>query len=201
MSARWREAVVLSNEDVRLEPLALSHAPGLHVAAGSIDTFQFMPLRPTPFNEVGVTGYVRALQSKAPGLLPYCVIEKAAGKPVGVTAFLDLQPEHRALEIGYTWVAQRCRGTAVNPSMKLLMLRHAFETLGAFRVCLKTDARNSQSRRAIEKLGAKLDGILRSHMILPDGHRRDSAFYSILDHEWPAVWTRLESRIMKPAVG
>jgi RimJ/RimL family protein N-acetyltransferase len=191
----WNAPVTLENAFVRLEPLALSQAPGLLIAANSTETFRFMPLRPEPFSAEGVAKYVGALRAKGPGFLPFGVIERSSGMPVGVTAFLDMQPEHRSLEIGFTWVSPRCRGTAVNPSMKLLMLRHAFESLGAFRVCLKTDARNAQSRRAIEKLGAKLDGVLRSHMILPDGHRRDSAFYSIVDAEWPGVRSRLEARL------
>ncbi len=193
----WHTPLTLENEHVRLEPLASQHRSGLLIAAESIDTFQFMPLRPNPFSEAGISGYIEALRSKGPDVQPLCVIERSSAQPVGVTAFLDMQPQHRSLEIGFTWISPRCRGSAVNPSMKLLMLAHAFETLDAFRVCLKTDARNAQSRRAIEKLGGKLDGVLRSHIVLPDGHRRDSAYYSILDSEWSAARERLVTRLAR----
>ena len=122
--------------------------------------------------------------------------------PVGITTYLDIKDAHRGLEIGWTWYAPACRGSAsrfgpVNPACKLLLMRHAFESLGAIRVCLKTDERNARSRAAIERLGGRLEGLLRATMIMPDGHRRTTAMYSILDSEWPEARARLEARLAR----
>ncbi len=108
---------------------------------------------------------------------------------------MDVRPAHRGLEIGYTWIARAYQGTRVNPECKYLLLRHAFEKLGAIRVQLKTDGRNLQSQHAIEKLGAVKEGVLRKHLILPDGYVRDTVMYSITDSEWPHVKSRLEARL------
>lgn len=118
------------------------------------------------------------------------------GEAVGSSTFLDLRPAHRGLEIGFTWIAPAWRGTFVNPEAKLLMLRHAFETLGCLRVQLKCDARNARSAAAIAKLGAVFEGRLRRHMTMPDGYVRDTLMFSVTDEEWPQVRAGLERRLL-----
>jgi len=114
---------------------------------------------------------------------------------VGSSSYLDIKPEHRALEIGATWINREWRGTFVNPEAKYLMLQHAFETQGAIRVQLKADARNEPSVAAMRKLNLVYEGTLRKHMIKDDGTTRDTAFFSVLDDEWPAMKQRLEDRL------
>jgi RimJ/RimL family protein N-acetyltransferase len=109
-----------------------------------------------------------------------------------MTRYMDIQPRNRALEIGGTWYAAAFQRTAANTECKYLLLRHAFETLGCQRVQFKTDLRNERSQRAIERIGATREGVLRSHMLLPDGTLRSSVYFSILENEWPAVKARLE---------
>ena len=108
---------------------------------------------------------------------------------------MDIQAVHRGLEIGGTWYAPEHQRTAANTEAKFLLLRHAFEVMGCIRVQLKTDLRNERSQRAIERLGAVREGVLRDHILMPDGHRRSSVYYSVLDHEWPAVKARLEKKL------
>lgn len=114
-----------------------------------------------------------------------------------MTAFCHLEPEHRRLEIGYTWLGRRAQGTGINPAMKLLLLSRAFEELGCLAVEFRTHWHNRQSRAAIEKLGAKQDGVLRNHQVMPDGTLRDTVVFSILDSEWPAVKAGLEHRLSR----
>ncbi len=129
--------------------------------------------------------------------LPFAVIQLASGRVAGATRFMEIRPEHRGLEIGGTWYGLEFQRTVVNTECKYLLLRHAFEVLGAIRVQFKADVRNERSWRAIERLGAKREGILRNHMILPDGVIRDSVYYSIIDSEWPGVKQRLEDMLKK----
>ena len=126
---------------------------------------------------------------------PFTIRRAESGAPVGVTTYMEIRPAHRGLEIGSTWLARPAQGTAINPEAKYLLLRHAFETLGAVRVQLKTDGRNLQSQRAIAKLGALREGVLRRHMILPDGYIRDTVMFSVIAEEWPAVKAGLEARL------
>jgi RimJ/RimL family protein N-acetyltransferase len=129
------------------------------------------------------------------GRIPFSVVLKESGQPVGSTSYFDIRSAHRGLEIGYTWYAVPYQGTQVNPENKYLLLRHAFETLGAIRVQLKTDKRNLRSQAAIAKLGAKLEGTLRKHSIMEDGYIRDTVMFSITDEEWPGVKAGLEARL------
>jgi RimJ/RimL family protein N-acetyltransferase len=129
------------------------------------------------------------------GRLPFAIVLRETGQPVGSTSYFDIRPAHRGLEIGYTWYAQAYQGTHINPENKYLLLRHAFETLGAVRVQLKTDKRNLRSQHAIAKLGAKLEGTLRKHTILENGYIRDTVMFSITDDEWPEVKAGLEARL------
>ena len=127
--------------------------------------------------------------------MPFVTIDRASGKAVGTTRFMNIEPPHRRLEIGTTWIGKSFQRTAINTEAKYLMLKHAFETLRCIAVDLRTHEKNLQSRAAIERLGARLDGILRNHRILPDGSLRNTATYSIIDAEWPAVKARLEARL------
>src|SRR3954447_9731959 len=128
---------------------------------------------------------------------PFAVRAGVAGPVVGTTRYMSLAPEHRRLEIGWTWYAPAVWGTGVNVECKLLLLGHAFERLGCRRVELKTDARNERSRAAIAALGAQFEGVFRKHMALRGGGARDSAYYAIVDDEWPAVRARLEGRLAR----
>ena len=128
---------------------------------------------------------------------PSATLDAHTGEPVGSTRYLALRPEHRGLEIGWTWLAPSRWGTGANVEAKLLMLEHAFEALGCMRVEFKTDRRNERSRNAIAALPARFEGTFRKHMILPNADIRDSAYYSIVDDEWPAVRANLERRLSR----
>jgi RimJ/RimL family protein N-acetyltransferase len=137
-----------------------------------------------------------ALGRRAAGFdVPFAVVERRSGRAIGSTRYLTLRPEHRGLEIGWTWNAKSAWGSGANAEAKLLLLRHAFETLGCMRVEFKTDALNERSRAALEALPARFEGIFRKHMLVRDGALRDSAYYAITDDEWPAVRANLERRV------
>ncbi|HYG64117.1 MAG TPA: GNAT family protein, partial [Thermoanaerobaculia bacterium] len=122
---------------------------------------------------------------------------RETGEPVGCSAYLEIRPAHRGLEIGRTWIARRWQGTRVNPESKYVLLRHAFEALGAVRVQFKTDFNNLHSQRAIEKLGARREGVLRRYQMRANGSFRDTVMYSITDGEWPEVRAGLEARLAR----
>lgn len=137
-----------------------------------------------------------ALVAQADGReLPLATVERASGRVVGSTRYLNIEPAHRRLEIGYTWLSPAWQRTAINTETKLLMMEHAFERLGAIRVEFKTDARNEPSRKALLGIGAAFEGIFRNHMIVQDGRLRDSAYYSITAEEWQAARRHLEGRL------
>jgi N-acetyltransferase len=127
--------------------------------------------------------------------VPFATVERASGRVVGSTRFLTLRPEHRSLEIGHTWLRSDVWQTGANVDAKLLMLEHAFERCGCMRVEFKTDARNERSRRAMEALPAQFEGVFRKHMLVRDGQVRDSAYYAIVDDDWPTVRANLERRL------
>lgn len=127
--------------------------------------------------------------------LPFVIIRKLSGQVVGTTRFYNIEREYRTVEIGYTWLAASAQRTAVNTEAKFLMLRHAFESLRCIRVALVTDVLNQQSQKAILRLGAKQEGILRNHMIMPDGRYRDSVCFSIIEAEWPEVKEKLAAKL------
>lgn len=185
--------VTLSNEFITLEPLESAHGADLLVALDD-RVFAYMPMRAAVGTLDDVERYIQS-QNARPNAITFCVIDNATGKAVGSTSFMNIRNEHRGLEIGSTWITQGSRGTKTNPSMKYLMLKHAFEDLGAIRVELKTDARNAQSRAAILKLGAQFEGIMRQHMVMDDGYLRDTAVYSILDTQWVSVRDSLLARL------
>ncbi|MFI5385842.1 MAG: GNAT family N-acetyltransferase [Fimbriimonadales bacterium] len=190
----WVLPVVMEGKRVRLEPLSIVHAVKLARIADD-DLFRFFAgFRPQGRDAKAGEEFIRNVNAQA-NKVSFAIIDKTTKQPVGATSFMDIRDKHRGLEIGSTWLAPAAQGTAVNPESKLLMLTHAFETLGAIRVQFRTDTRNLQSQRAIEKLGATRDGIFRQDCIMPDGFIRDSVFYSIVPEEWPAVKTKLMARL------
>jgi RimJ/RimL family protein N-acetyltransferase len=188
--------VVLQGVHVRLEPLSEAHISGLAEIGVGQDFWDFM-LYGNMNTEADMANWVRDILSRAEkGTdLPFAVIHLASGRIAGATRYLNIMPKDRGLEIGGTWYGLEFQRTVVNTECKYLLLQHAFETLGCIRVQLKTDSRNVRSQRAIERIGAKKEGVLRNHMILPDGRYRDSVYYSIIDKEWPEVKTRLEAML------
>jgi len=143
----------------------------------------------------GMTRLVReALLARDEGReVPFVIVDRRSGRIAGSTRFLEITPAHRGIEIGWTWLSPDAWRTAINTECKRLLLGHCFDTLGMIRVQLKTDRRNERSQRAIERLGATREGVLRHHRIMPDGYLRDTVYYSILAEEWPAVRTRLDA--------
>lgn len=186
--------LTLTGRVVRLEPLSLAHAPDLLLAAQDENIWRYMLYGPVT-TEAAMRAYVQdLLDRQAQGRdLPFAVIYQESGRAIGSTRFMDIRPPHRGLEIGGTWYGVAYQRTAVNTECKYLLLRHAFEVYGCIRVQLKTDLRNERSQRAIERLGAVKEGVLRNHIITPDGTIRHSVMYSLVDSEWPAVKAHLES--------
>jgi len=191
--------VTLEGRNVRLSPMtperanALAEALGVAAADGNLWESKVTVI-PRPEE---ARAYVdQALAELDRGVsMPFVTIDRASGKVVGSTRYMNIEAPHRRLEIGTTWIGRSFQRTAINTEAKYLMLKHAFETLHCIAVDLRTHEKNVQSRAAIERLGAKLDGILRNHRILPDGSLRNTATYSIIDAEWPAVKARLEARM------
>ncbi len=191
--------VVLEGRHVRLEPLSIDHLAGLTAAGRDPRIWRWMPLdgsTPAGMAEI-VAGALAA--AGAGSEVPFVTIEQATGRVVGSTRYLAIVPAHLRLEIGWTWIDPAMQRTAVNTEAKLLGLGHAFDTLGLRRVELKTDALNEQSRTAILGIGAQFEGIFRKHMVMPGGRARDSAYYSVIDTEWPAVRARLQARLARHA--
>jgi RimJ/RimL family protein N-acetyltransferase len=189
------EPITLEGRWVRLEPLAQRHAAGLAEVARDEEIWRYMPAKLTTIERIN-HWITETLALQATGaVLPFAIVERAEGQAIGSTRYLNIMPRDRGLEIGWTWLGRAAWRTAVNTECKYLLLRHAFETLNCIRVQFKTDRRNERSRRAIERIGGQFEGILRQHMVLPDGSYRDSAFYSIIDAEWPAVKAKLADRL------
>ncbi len=187
--------ISLEGQHVRLEPLTQTHAEALLAAASDGDlwnsTVTIVPSHDT------IADYIQAaLDGFANGReLPFVTISKSSNQVVGTTRFYEIRPNDRAVAIGYTWLAKSAQRTSVNTESKLLLLTHAFEHWQCNRVELITDVLNEQSRAAILRLGAKQEGILRKHLILPNGRVRDSVLYSIIDQEWPEVKARLTVKL------
>jgi RimJ/RimL family protein N-acetyltransferase len=191
------QPTTLTGRHVRLEPLTLLHAPDLF-AALVIDpsVWQWLPPAP-PATLAEMEARVAAdLNTQTTGaVVAFVQVEQGSGRVVGSTMYLAISRRDRGLEIGSTWIAKPWQRTRINTEAKYLLLRHAFEELGAVRVQLKTDKRNLQSQAAIERLGAVREGILRKHMLVHDGVIRDTVLYSITDDEWPAVKARLHAKM------
>ncbi len=189
-------AGVMEGRIVRLEPLAPGHERGLFAAAGGEGIWRWMPHDASESRETFHDWFEDALaRSEAGTEAAFATLGARSGEPVGSTRYLALRPEHRGLEIGWTWLASSRWGTGANIEAKLLMLEHAFERLGCLRVEFKTDARNDRSRGALAALPARFEGVFRKHMLVRGGERRDSAYYSIVDDEWPEVKGNLRRRL------
>ncbi|HSK85920.1 MAG TPA: GNAT family protein [Rubrobacter sp.] len=193
----WKNLVsVLEGEIVRLEPLARRHEKELFEAALDERIWRWMPYDAGGSRERFQDWLEDALAASSAGTeAAFATVEAATGELVGSTRYLALRPEHRGLEIGWTWLAPAHWQTGANVEAKLLMLEHAFERLGCLRVEFKTDSRNERSRAALAALPAQFEGIFRKHMLVRGGERRDSAYYSIIDDEWPEVRENLARRI------
>jgi N-acetyltransferase len=195
----FADPVTLEGRHVRLEPMshARAEAIALALAKAAADGAMWESKVTTIPEPEGMRAYVaQALNELDAGTsLAFVTIDRASGKAVGTTRYMNIEAPHRRLEIGTTWLGKSFQRTAINTEAKYLMLRHAFEALKCIAVDLRTHEKNLQSRAAIERLGAKLDGLLRNHRILPDGSLRNTATYSIIDAEWPAVKARLEERL------
>lgn len=187
--------VTLDGRIVRLEPLELAHVPALAEVGLDAPIWQWTLARPR--SEADLRDWAQAaIRNRDAGTeLPFVTLEASTGRPIGSSRYLNIVLEHRRLEIGWTWLAPPWQRTGANREAKLLMLRHAFETLGCRRVEFKTDSLNEPSRRALLGIGATFEGIFRNHMVMPDGRMRHSAYYSVIDDEWPAVKAALERSI------
>ena len=187
------QPITLPGKLVRLEPLRESHVSELAEAGQEESIWEYLRYGKVTSQEKMRLFVLQLLEWQQRGTdLPFAVIHLAAGKAVGTTRYMNIDPPNRNLEIGGTWYAPAFQRTGVNTECKYLLLGYAFESLGSLRVQFRTDVRNLRSQKAIERLGAVREGVLRDHMLLPDGTVRSSVIYSILAGEWPAVKDRLE---------
>ena len=192
------EPVVLTGARVSLEPLGREHADAIRAAASDGELWQLWYTSVPAPDAVPAWLDIALDMRERLGAMPFVVRDRATGAIVGSTRYFNVEAAHRRLEIGHTWYAKRAQRTGINAEAKLLLLTHAFEVLRCIAVELRTSSFNFASREAIARLGAKQDGILRNHMLLPDGTRRDTVVFSILDSEWPAVKKHLEFRLARP---
>lgn len=191
--SEWGSQPTLVGDSVRLEPLTLEHSEQLFEAGNDPGIWTWL--------SVGQPADLRAAEAIVaasladPGRQAWAQIDVASGRVAGTTSCYQMVEQHRILTIGYTWIGAQWQRTAINTESKLLLLNHSFETLGAKRVSWETDIGNLRSQRAIERLGATREGVLRAHRIRPDGSSRDTVIYSMLAEEWPSARQRLEERL------
>jgi RimJ/RimL family protein N-acetyltransferase len=194
----WLEPTTLRGTTATLVPLTTAHHDDLVAATRDGELWKLW-YTTVPSPEKMADEIARRLDLFAKGsMLPFAVIENAAGKAVGMTTYMNVDAPNRRVEIGSTWYAKRIQRSRLNTECKYLLLKYAFETLDCIAVEFRTSFFNQQSRRAIERLGAKLDGILRNHTILPENARRDTCVYSIIEGEWPSVRTHLTFQLQRP---
>jgi RimJ/RimL family protein N-acetyltransferase len=187
----WVEPVTLAGDHVRLEPAEDRHLADLVAAGQDEQVWQWLPWK-HPRTEAELAAILEGERSKA---LPFAQVDVASGRAVGITTYRDIDDAHRTLEVGGTWLGRPWWRTAINTEAKLLILGHAFDVLGANRVAIKTDIRNERSQAAIERLGAKREGVVRHQYIRPDGTLRDTVLYSVIPEEWPSVRAFLLERL------
>jgi RimJ/RimL family protein N-acetyltransferase len=168
----------------------MQHAQGLYNRGRAKADWAFLPR--SCFVDLADTRHWIDEALDTPDQLPFAIVDAAREKVVGSTRFLSIRPEHRSMEIGWTWIGQEWQRTAANTEAKLLLLTHAFEQLGCVRVEFKTDARNERSQQALLRIGATREGVLRNHMIVQNNFLRDSVYFSVIEAEWPEVKKRLE---------
>lgn len=195
----FRPPITLEGRFVRLEPLSLSHAAGL-ANAGDVEEIWTYVRTGSVRGEAQMSRHIeKLLADQSAGTdLAFAVVHRELQRPIGMTRYLGISRADRAVEIGGTWYEPAFWRTPVNTECKFLLLSHAFEREGAHRVQIKTDVRNTRSQRAIERLGAVREGVLREHLLLGDGHLRSSVFYSLLESEWPDARRRLQAALARP---
>jgi RimJ/RimL family protein N-acetyltransferase len=194
----WLQPVTLRSARATLEPLAHSHGDDLIEAVKDGRLWQlWYTTIPEPEKMGAEIDRRLALQAKG-SMLPFAVVDNTTDKAVGMTTYMNAEPAHRRVEIGSTWYRKAVQRTDLNTQCKLMLLTHAFETLDCIAVEFRTHFFNQQSRCGIERLGAKLDGILRNHMVMPNGTLRDTCVYSIIAGEWPTVKAHLAWLLAKP---
>ena len=197
-SGRFVEPVTLRGAHATLEPLAEAHLDGIRAAAADGELWRLWYTSvPAPERAREWFDVARDMRERLGGM-PFAVRDNARGDVIGSTRYFNVDAANRRLEIGHTWYARRAQRTAINTECKLLLLAHAFETLRCIAVEFRTHWFNHASRAAIERLGAKRDGVLRNHQLMPDGSRRDTVVYSIVDGEWPAVRNHLRFLLARP---
>jgi N-acetyltransferase len=197
MGQTWVTPVTLTGRHVRMEPLEDRHLDEL--ARVAFDDAIWRWTISGPIDDAGLRAWFDQARANAEATteVPFATIDLASDRAIGSSRFMTIAPEHRRLEIGWTWIGTGFQRSGANREAKLLQLSHAFETLGAQRVEFKTHARNVQSRTALLGIGATFEGVLRHHTIMPDGSNRDSAFYGVIAPEWPAVKARLEGLLAR----
>jgi RimJ/RimL family protein N-acetyltransferase len=189
MRDEWFDRPVLSGRHVRLEPLTREHAHGLLAAGSDPTVWTWLSVRQPQDDEAALAMVDATLAD--PNRRAWAQVDTATGAVAGTTSYYDIDPHHRGLYIGHTWIGAPWQRTALNTEAKLLLLTRAFDVLGANRVGWQTDHRNERSQRAIERLGATREGVLRAHRVRPDGTLRDTVTYSVTAPEWPEVRARL----------
>jgi N-acetyltransferase len=186
----------LEGRIVVVEPLTAEHEPGLWRAASDPEVWRWLPWNGGESEETFHAWMKEALERSEAGIdCAFTVLDARSGEPLGSTRYLALRPEHRGVEIGWTWLGPAAWRTGANAEAKLLLLEHAFSNLGCMRVEFKTDALNARARAALEALPSRFEGIFEKHMLVRGGTVRDSAWYAITDDEWPAVRENLERRV------
>jgi RimJ/RimL family protein N-acetyltransferase len=187
--------VVLEGTAVRLEPLTMAHHAALTAVGLDEELWRLSPAQVRTAADMAAYIGVALAEQAAGRALPFAIVERAGGTVVGSTRYGAIDRNHRRLEIGWTWLGRAWQRTAINTEAKFLLLSHAFESLGCLRVELKTDVLNVRSRAAIARLGAREEGIFRKHMVTAGGRVRDTAYYAIVDDDWPAIKARLLARL------
>ncbi len=198
--SRWFDTPTLAGRHVRLEPMSPEHVDGLFAAADA-EAFEHLSI-PLPGSATDTERWVHGVLADrdARAILPWVQIDPLTGEVAGTTSYYEVSPVTRSVAIGHTWLGRRWWRTAVNTEAKLLLLRRAFDDLGAVRVVWHTDIRNERSQAAISRLGAQREGVLRKHKQRRDGSWRDTVQFAMTDDDWPAVSERLASRVAAGAV-
>lgn len=194
----WPDLFTVEGQHISVEPLTIDHKSDLEEAAADGELHKLWYTMVPKAENVGKEIERRLSLRKAGSMLPFAIIDNSSGKAVGMTTYMNIDATNKRVEIGSTWYRKSVQRSPFNTECKLLLLRHAFEELGCICVEFRTHFINFQSRRAIERLGAKLDGILRSNHIMANGTVRDTAVYSIIASEWPQVKAHLEWQLEKP---
>jgi RimJ/RimL family protein N-acetyltransferase len=192
------EPIILEGRAVRLEPLSLQHLDALLEAGSYPEIWRHMPSDCSNREEMRSAIETALDWRRAGTAFPFATIDRHTGKAIGSTRYMNIVPEHKRLEIGWTWISPAWQRSAINTEAKYLMMRHAFEEMGCNRVELKTSALNDRSRAAILRIGAREEGTLRSHMVNRDGTLRDTVYFGVIAPEWPEVKRRLEAMMERP---